>query len=141
MGPSLAFNFDLCAFLRKVLDDIADAQQRDGLIPDHAPEYCVFDEGFRDSPEWGSAIFHLSELAYQWYGDEEPVHRHYDAMRRYLEYLLGKRQDGLLLYGLSDWMDASPPDGSLPGPCQLTSPGLTATATLIRNLRTMARLA
>lgn len=26
-----------------------------GLIPDIAPEYTVFEGGFRDSPEWGSA--------------------------------------------------------------------------------------
>lgn len=141
MGPSLAFNFDLRAFLRKMLDDIADAQQPDGLIPGHAPEYSLFEGGFRDSPEWGSAIFHLTALAHQWYGDDEPARRHYGAMCRYLDYLLARRRDGLLLHGLSDWMDAAPPDGSLPGACQLTSAGLTATATLIRNLRALARLA
>lgn len=141
MGSSLSYNFDLHLFFSKILDDMTDAQQADGLVPSHVPEYSVFEEGFRDSPEWGSAIIHICEILYQWYGDESAVVRHYGAMRRYANYLLSKTQGGLLMYGLGDWMDAEPPDGSLPGPSQLTGLGVTATATLVRSLRTLARLA
>src|SRR5207245_9212865 len=53
-GPSLRYETDLARLYAKSFADMADAQRPDGLVPDLAPEYVVFDERFRDSPEWGS---------------------------------------------------------------------------------------
>jgi hypothetical protein len=59
MTPSLLYNFDASSFTLKIVEDIAAAQLASGLVPDIAPEYVVFEGGFRDSPEWGSALLQL----------------------------------------------------------------------------------
>jgi len=46
-----------------------DAQTGDGLVPDIAPEYPVFANWFRDSPEWGSAVILSPWETYQFYGN------------------------------------------------------------------------
>lgn len=56
MAPSIAFNFDISRLWRKISLDTVDSQLADGMVPDIAPEYTVFSGGFRDSPEWGSAL-------------------------------------------------------------------------------------
>ncbi|MGZ3777708.1 MAG: family 78 glycoside hydrolase catalytic domain, partial [Mucilaginibacter sp.] len=55
MGASIHYNFDNYSVYHKLVFDLADAQQPNGLVPDIAPEYVKFDGGFRDSPEWGSS--------------------------------------------------------------------------------------
>ena len=42
-GPSLMYRYDLAALLSKMTQDMADAQLANGLVPDIAPEYVVFD--------------------------------------------------------------------------------------------------
>src|SRR5262249_24537245 len=54
-GPSLRYEFDLNALYTKGMNDMADSQLEDGLVPTTAPEYTVFKGAFRDSPEWSSA--------------------------------------------------------------------------------------
>jgi hypothetical protein len=55
-GPGVLYNYDAATLYSKWTDDMAQAQTEGGLVPDIAPEYTVFDGGFRDSPEWGSAF-------------------------------------------------------------------------------------
>ncbi len=55
----LSYNYDASSLALKIVEDIAAAQLPGGLVPDIAPEYVVFDGGFRDSPEWGSALLQL----------------------------------------------------------------------------------
>ena len=67
--------------------DMADAQQPSGLIPAVAPEYVVFEGVFRDSPEWGSAVILAAWQHFVWTGDDTPLRRNYDVMKRYVAYL------------------------------------------------------
>jgi alpha-L-rhamnosidase len=138
MGPSLLYNWDLRSFLPKIVRDIHEAQTIDGLIPDIAPEYVVFNEGFRDSPEWGSAGIFLTWSAWQWYGDMQPLSCAYRTMKAYTAYLGSKTKDGLLTYGLGDWYDIGPGE---PGYAKLTPPGVTATATYFADLRVLEQTA
>lgn len=137
-GSSLMYNYDLSALYAKMADDMQDAQLANGLVPDIAPEFTVFENGFRDSPEWGAAVILSPWTAYQFYGDIRLLRNHYDSMARYLVYLGSRAQGHLLLYGLGDWYDIGP---GAPGVSQLTSPGLTATAIYYQSLTTMARIA
>ncbi len=107
-GPGLFFNYDLRTLIPKIMRDIADAQRPDGLIPDIAPEYVVFLEGFVDSPEWGSAGAILPWMYREWYGDDSLIRRYYPVMRRYTDYLSTKANGGILSYGLGDWCDYGP---------------------------------
>jgi len=137
-GTSLMYNYDLSALYAKMADDMEDAQLANGLVPDIAPEFTVFENGFRDSPEWGTAVILSPWTAYQFYGDINLLRSHYDSMARYLAYLKSRAQGHLLTYGLGDWYDIGP---GAPGVSQLTSTGLTATAIYYQSLTTMSRIA
>jgi hypothetical protein len=124
-GPSLRYEFDLDQLFTKGMNDMADSQLADGLVPDIAPEYVVFGGGFRDSPEWGSAFIIVPWQQYEWTGDTELLRRHFEGMKRYVAYLGTKAKDHIVSHGLGDWYDLGPKP---PGEAQLTPKALTATA-------------
>ncbi|HYW44496.1 MAG TPA: family 78 glycoside hydrolase catalytic domain [Bryobacteraceae bacterium] len=141
MGPSLLYNWDLRAWLPKVIRDIRESQNARGLIPGIAPEYVQFgwsNVGFRDSPEWGSADVLAPWLDWQWYGNRKPLEESYGSMKRYAEYLASRSEGRLLTYGLGDWYDIGPGG---PGPSKLTPLGMTATASYFADLQTLERIA
>ena len=117
----------------KMLDDMAMAQLPNGLVPDIAPEYALFREAFRDSPEWGSAFVLVPLYLYDYYGDGTMLRKHYEAMGRYVDYLTSKADDHILKHGLGDWFDIGP---KMPGRAQLSS--LAATATPIYYMDALA---
>jgi len=125
-GPSLRYEFDLAQLFAKQMNDIADSQLTNGLVPDIAPEYTVFKEGFRDSPEWGSACILVPWQQYEFDGDLPLLQKHYDLMKRYAAHLAsGADTNNILNHGLGDWYDRGP---KTPGLAQLTPISLTATA-------------
>jgi alpha-L-rhamnosidase len=138
LGSALMYNFDLATLYEKISNDMSDSQQADGLVPDISPEYVVFDEGFRDSPEWGSAVVLDPWLTYQHYGDSGSLAAHYDSMKRYAAYLASKASGNIIAYGLGDWYDIGPGE---PGVSKLTSLGVTATAIYYQDLVTLAKTA
>ncbi|MFC4600530.1 family 78 glycoside hydrolase catalytic domain [Cohnella hongkongensis] len=128
MGPSMMFNYDIEALLMKVLADIADAQQPDGLIPTTAPEYVVFREPwdvFRHAAAWGGAFVLAAWELLQRYGNAGVLQRHYDSMRRYIDYLTATADGHILRDGLGDWYDVGPKG---PGFSQNTPVPLAETA-------------
>jgi hypothetical protein len=138
LGAALMYNYGAQRQYRKIAGDIAESQAPNGLVPDIAPEYTVFEGGFRDSPEWGSAAILDPWLAYRFYGDRDNLARHYEEMKRYAEYLSAKAIDGIISYGLGDWYDIGPKP---PGVSQLTSLGVTATAIYYDDLTTLHKIA
>jgi alpha-L-rhamnosidase len=137
-GPSLRYGFDLSQLFTKGMSDMADSQLPGGLVPDIAPEYTVFEKGFRDSPEWGSAFVIVPWQQYEWTGDLELLRRHYDRMARYVAYLGSTAREHIVSHGLGDWYDIGP---GRPGLAQLTPVSLTATAFYYEDARIMARAA
>ncbi len=138
MGEAVHFDHDLYGLYRKQVADILDAQTPEGLVPDIAPEYVVFEGGFRDSPEWGSAGVVLPWLLYRWYGDRDTLARAWPAMERYAAYLGAKAEGHILSHGLGDWYDLGP---RFPGEAQLTPKAVTATAIYFHDLRVLAAAA
>ena len=137
-GPSLRYETDLTRLYAKGFADMADAQQVNGLVPDIAPEYVVFTGGFRDSPEWGSAVILAAWQHYVWTGDDTPLRRNYDVMKRYVAYLASTAEDDIVSHGLGDWYDIGP---GPPGYAQLTPMALTATAIYYEDVAALARIA
>jgi len=137
-GPSLRYEFDLAALYTKGMNDMADSQTDDGLVPDIAPEYVQFTGGFRDSPEWGSAFLLCPWQQYEWTGDRELLRRHYAAMQRYVAYLGSRSQNFIVSHGLGDWFDIGPKP---PGVAQLTPVPLTATAFYYADAAVLAKAA
>ena len=131
MAAGLSYNFDLRTILPKIAADTRDAQLVNGLVPDIAPEYVVFRDGFRDSPEWGSTAVLAPWHAWTWYGDRYPLGASFESILRYLTYLDSRSDHGILSHGLGDWYDIGP--GS-PGVSKLTPLGITATAVYYQDL-------
>jgi alpha-L-rhamnosidase len=125
VGGSMQYIYDIANLSRKCITDMQVAQTDEGLIPEIAPEFTKFGEPFRDSPEWGSNAVILPWYLYQWYGDKQVLADNYATMQRYLKYIAGKADKGILKQGLGDWYDIGPKS---PGLSQNTPQGLTATA-------------
>ncbi|MFI7700349.1 family 78 glycoside hydrolase catalytic domain [Nonomuraea sp. NPDC049480] len=104
----VAYNYDVAAYYRELLVTMAEAQTPEGLVPDIAPEYVVFEGAFRDDPNWGGAIVRVPWQLYRHYGDTTAMETHYDAMCRYTDYLTGRADDGILRHGLGDWIGLDP---------------------------------
>jgi alpha-L-rhamnosidase len=106
-------NYDIAAYGHDVVQAMADAQLDNGLVPDIAPEYTVFSGGFRDDPNWGSAMVLVPWSLYRAYGDSELLSTFYPNMQRYVDYLSGLATGNLLDYGLGDWatINATTPTG------------------------------
>jgi len=106
--------------------------------------YVVFGGGFRDSPEWGSALLQLPGSLLDFFGPQvvgDGIKQHYGAMVDYVRYLLAQRDSrGLLAYGLGDWCDANSKHGCDP-PGQLTPLGVTGTCMLFSNCALLSRFA
>jgi hypothetical protein len=102
-APGLMYNFDVAPLFRKTMEDMGDAQQDDGMVPTMAPEYFIYDKGYRDSIEWGGACIYLPGYTARWYGDSTQVTRHYDQMSRYMAYLATLAKDNIISTGLGDW--------------------------------------
>jgi len=146
-GPALRYEFDLAQLFTKTLNDSADSQLTNGLVPTTAPEYALFrDKGqtgdqrgrFGDSPEWGSAFILVPWQQYEFDGDLNLFRAHYDAMTNYLAYLGSRATNCIVNYGLGDWFDIGPKH---PGVAQLTPIALTGTAFYYQDAEIMSRAA
>jgi hypothetical protein len=137
-GPALRYEFDLRRLYSKCFYDMLEAQTPAGLVPSIAPEFVIFNGGFRDSPEWGSALILAAWQHFEWTGDDSVLRRCYSGMCRYLAYLDTTAKDGLLQHGLGDWYDIGPKP---PGKSQLTPIALSATAFYYLSASTLSRIA
>lgn len=138
LGRGIMYNFRVPTLYAKVSQDMREAQLENGLVPDIAPEFTVFKDGFRDSPEWGSAAVFNPWLVREFYDDRRLLERHYDGMARYVAYLGSRATGHIVAHGLGDWYDIGPRG---PGASQLTSVGLTATAIYYGDLVILAETA
>ncbi|MEP6949408.1 MAG: family 78 glycoside hydrolase catalytic domain [Ginsengibacter sp.] len=138
MGASIHYNFDIYNLYRKLVFDLMDAQKTNGLVPDIAPEYAVFKDGFLDSPEWGSSSVILPWLLYTWYGDKDILQQAYPMMKKYIAYLEKKSTTHILSYGLGDWFDYGP---NQPGEAQLTPKAVTATSIYYYDVALLSKIA
>jgi hypothetical protein len=141
-APGIAFEYDLAPLFRKTICDIDDAQlsagpdagPNSGMVPTMAPEYFVYEDGFRHSIEWGCAAFLLPRCSRQWYGVDlvQAVPAHYATMQRYADFLARRAPDGILDGGLGDW------DGDFN---QRTPIALTGTAYWFASLEALSAIA
>ena len=146
-GPALRYEFDLGQLFTKVINDIADSQLTNGLVPTTAPEYAIFRDKndpahprnlFGDSPEWSSSFILVPWQQYEFDGDLNLFRLHYDQMKHYLNYLGTRANNGIADFGLGDWYDIGP---GKPGVSQLTPIALTATAFYYQDAKIMAQVA
>lgn len=104
-GPSLLYNYDMTAYLPKIIRDITDTQRPYGMVPTTAPQYVSFGNLFDDSPEWAATLIVSPFQYYEMYGDDSVIRDNYKAMVRYIDYLATRSDDGIVSHGLGDWYD------------------------------------
>jgi alpha-L-rhamnosidase len=95
------FLFDNANLYAKWLRDIADAQRPSGSVPDVAPAYWPI---YSDNVVWPSSSVIIPEMLREQFGDQRIVARHYDCMKRWMDYMSGFMTDGIISrdsYG--DW--------------------------------------
>ncbi len=128
---AISRTYDVAAYYRELIRNMADAQTSNGLVPDIAPEYAVFSGGYRDDPNWGSTLILSSWQLYQTYGDIDTLRTYYSNMQKYLTYLQSKASGNLLNYGLGEWaaIDTSTPAG------------VTASYAYYQDAQTMSKIA
>ncbi len=102
-SEELIYNFEGANFLTKFVSDIADAQLENGAIGDTAP----YQSGYRPADPVSIAFLLIPFLLYQHYGDTRAMTRHYESMRRWVDYLSSRSEGGLLKY--SNFGDWAPP--------------------------------
>lgn len=78
-------NFDMAAFYTKYLQDIRQAQRKDGSLPDAVPLYLG--NLYPADPAWGSAYITLAWSLYLHYGDLRILATHFEAMKKYVVFL------------------------------------------------------
>lgn len=137
-GPAIRYEFDVTRIFSKGMDDMAEAQLNDGLVPNIAPEYTQFKGTFRAAAEWGSAFIIVPWQQYQFDADVDLLRSHYGAMKRYFSYLESRATNDILSEGLGDWYDLGP---RKPGAAQLTPPPVTATAFFFYDAQVLSRIA
>lgn len=114
-------NFNMAAFYTNWLDDMQDIQEKNGNIPNTAPNLVG---GHGGGIPWGSAYILLPWWMYQYYGDVRIMKEHYTSMKRYVDYLyqLARHDDvpeekyvindfGSYWFSLGEWCAPGQSDG------------------------------
>lgn len=112
-------NLDAGRSLRVWMDNIRKAQREDGNLPGLIP---TGGWGFHwgNGPMWDSICVSIPYYLYRFYGDPEVIRENVEIILRYLSFATTKKDgNGLLSYGLGDWLDPfeysrNPPRRSCP---------------------------
>lgn len=97
-----SFIFDNHQLYAKWLDDAADSQLDNGSLPNVIPPYW---RGYTDNMTWPGAVVTVADMLYTRFGDEEPIRKHYEMMKKWMLYMKNDYMvDGIMprdTYG--DW--------------------------------------
>jgi alpha-L-rhamnosidase len=127
------FNMNLAAFLAKWLQDVRDDQAADGRFPDYAPHPGDPNAGASGAPAWADAGVIVPWRVYQNYADTRLLADHFDAARRWIDYIRRLNPELIWAKGrgndYNDWLngdwikqkDWPPKGGSVPNEVFATS--------------------
>jgi alpha-L-rhamnosidase len=119
------YNFDSITVYEKWINDLGDEQRTSGELPGIVPT-SGWGYQWGNGPAWDSAFLLIPWYLYQYYDDTQTLRDHYDGMRRYVDYLTSRADDGIMSIGLGDWAAAKTKT-----PKELTATGFYYRDTLI----------
>ncbi len=103
------FNMDLAAFITKFAQDTRDDQSDDGRFPDYAPHPGDRNGTFSGAPAWGDAGVFVPWTAWVNYADRRLLDAHFDAARRWVDYIHRNNPDLIWRNGrnndYNDWLN------------------------------------
>lgn len=79
-----SFIFDNQLLYSKWAQDINDSQKETGSLPDVAPAYWQF---YSDNVTWPAAYIHVVNMLYEQFGDQKPIIKNYDSMKKWVDYM------------------------------------------------------
>jgi alpha-L-rhamnosidase len=105
------YNFDMAAFYTNFLRDIRDVQDEKGTITDTVPHIW----GSRPAdPAWGTAYPLIAWYVYQYYGDRRILDDHYEGIKKYVEFLRTRAENGLVKFSYyGDWVAVDRTPGNI----------------------------
>ena len=104
LAPATQYARDMEDLYTKILDDICDAQEPNGIVPTMAPEMRYMCGPLHDTITWGCAVCFLPDILKRYYGSTHVIKKVYPQARRYMEYIkTNERKGGLIEHGLGDW--------------------------------------
>ncbi|MGZ5454206.1 MAG: family 78 glycoside hydrolase catalytic domain [Candidatus Aminicenantales bacterium] len=104
-------NFDMAAFFTNFMRDIRDVQDEKGRLSDTVPHIWG---GENADPAWATAYPLICWYMYQYYGDTRVLEEHYDGLKKYVEFLRSKAENGLVKFSsYGDWVAIEKCPGSI----------------------------
>ena len=110
------FNFDIQAFSHKFLNDITDAQTKEGTFTNVSPD-LLRPDGSEGAPGWGDAGVILPWTVWLQYGDKRAILDNWNAMERWMDFIRKANPNFLRRNGVgpnyADWLapdDRTPKD-------------------------------
>jgi alpha-L-rhamnosidase len=133
-APAMLAEFGMAKFFTKWLGDLADSQDAAGQLPVIVPSGGWGYRELAPAPEWTTVYPFVLREMYRIYGDDRLPRQHWPVLTRYLDWEIGRLQNGLAVTALGDYLP--PGSGGLPP----EDTRLTATAYLYRALLHTAEL-
>ena len=96
-------NYNSIKLYEKWIYDFIDNQREDGSISGII-ESSSWGYGSWPGPVWDAALFIIPNALYNYYGDTRAIEKLYPTMQKYLDYLFQQEKDGMLNFGLGDWV-------------------------------------
>jgi len=105
------FNFDIAAFYTNFIRDMQDVQDKKGTLTDTVPH--VWGQRPAD-PAWGTAYPLMVWYMYIYYGDKRILEEHYDSLKKYVDFLRSRAEDGLVKFShYGDWVSIEKTPGDI----------------------------
>jgi alpha-L-rhamnosidase len=114
-----SYNFDIAAFSQKFVQDIVDAQTKQGAYTNVSPNVLPFggsgtegtgawSEGVVGAPGWGDAGVIVPWTTWVQYGDTQLINRSWDSMQRWMQFIQDQNPNYLRKKGVgpnfADWL-------------------------------------
>lgn len=107
-----AYNFDIGAFTHKFMQDVVDGQTPGGAFTDVAPDMLGNTDAHPGAPGWGDAGILVPYATWLQYGDRSLLQRNWNAMERWMDYVLRTNSNYLRQKSLgnnfADWLAPDP---------------------------------
>ena len=99
------YNFDAAPAYAKWMNDCKDEQRDSGELPGIVPT-SGWGYAWGNGPAWDSAYVLIPWYLYEYDADTRVLAEHYDRLKRYVDYLTSKADNGIVSIGLGDWVPA-----------------------------------
>lgn len=124
------YNFNGIAAYAKWMRDFQDEQRATGELPGIVPT-GGWGYAWGNGPAWDSAYILIPWAMYQFRNDDRILADHYENLKRYVDYLTTRAENGIVGIGLGDWC-----------PAKTTTPEkVTSTGYYYKDAQTVAKIA